>query len=265
VLAVANGQTVTFRAAAYANSIYSLSAGADIIAFAVTGHARLGDPEFQQDYVLAGGSFCTKVGGCTCPPGTEFAGAPPNRLSAETLLAVTGGQAGAQGTVTGHRLEDFCRADKIWSLVLWSPDLGDAYPPLMVAYTCEGLVSTWKAIYLPSDDGVARTFELPFADNRIVHLDFHRYIPTDNLGAPLGLTLDYSLDFKLNTEPNPPVIIVTGTKTETKDGQTWVFPPREFGSDAPMEVKNLSLETQLAAYPDYQHPFREQALAECGQ
>jgi hypothetical protein len=60
------------------------------------------------------------------------------------------------------------------------------------------------------------------------------------------------------------VINVTGTKTESEDGQSRVLSPREFGSDAPLELKNVSLETQLKPYPQYQHPFRAQALEECG-
>lgn len=58
---------------------------------------------------------------------------------------------------------------------------------------------------------------------------------------------------------------MTGTKTEIQGPKTWVFPPREFGSDAPLELKNVSLETQLKPNKAYQHPFRAQALADCGQ
>ena len=79
------------------------------------------------------------------------------------------------------------------------------------------------------------------------------------------MVLDYSVDFELVTTVDPPVIQVTGTKTETQQDTTWVLRPREFGSDAPLVLRNASLETQLKPYPAYQHPFRAQALAECGQ
>jgi hypothetical protein len=164
--------------------------------------------------------------------------------------------------VTGHRLEDFCLAGKLWSMVFWSPDQGDSAPPLLVAYTCQGLLSTWKAIYLPSLSGLTRTFELPFGDRQVVHQDLHYDIPPAKLSP--ATTLDYALDFELDTTAQPPVVRVTGTKTEGQGGQTWVFPPREFGSDAPLVLKNVSLETQLTPYPDYQHPFRAHALTECG-
>lgn len=109
VLAVAQGTAESFGAPAFVNSLYRLATGADILAFTVAGHMRLGVPGFMQDLVLAGSAFCTLPGGCACPPASEFAGTPPNRLSAETLLAVTGRQAGTYGTVTGYVLRDFCR------------------------------------------------------------------------------------------------------------------------------------------------------------
>jgi hypothetical protein len=109
VLSASNGKATPFSAPAYANAVFDLSSSADILSFTVTGHARLADPGDRQDYVLAGGSFCTRDGGCICPPGTDFVGVPPNRLSAETMLAVTGGPTGTHGVATGHSMEEFCK------------------------------------------------------------------------------------------------------------------------------------------------------------
>ena len=148
-------------------------------------------------------------------------------------------------------------------MVFWSPDLGDSVPPILTAYTCDGLESTWKGIYLPGVDGLVRTFELPFGEGPVAHVDLHMDIPAGEI-SPEG-ELDYAIDFELDAEAEIPVFRVTGTKIETLEGQSYVLPPREFGSDAPLELKNVSLETQLAPYPDYQHPFRAQALAECGE
>lgn len=264
VLAAANGETTPFSAPAYTNSIFSLSSNADIVSFAIHGHVRLGDPGHGQEYVLAGTSFCTKDGGCICPPGTAFDGAPPNPLSAETLLAVTGGMKGARGTVTGHSLDEFChkQGGGVWSMVFWSPDLGESAPPLLAAYTCGGLISTWKAIFLPGPSRLQRTFELPFGANPVVHQDLHYDIPPDKLSK--AQKLDYSIDFALDAAAVPPVIKVSGTKTESEGSQSRVFQPREFGSDAPLVARNVSLEAQLKGHPELQHPFRAQALAECG-
>ena len=232
--------------------------------FDVSGHARLGDTVALQDYVLGSRSFCTKDGGCACPPGTAFAGNPPTPLSTETLLAVTGGPDGTTGTVTGHPIEDFCRnGTGVWSLVFWSPDLGESAPPLLAAYTCNGLQSTWHAIYLPGPSPLQRTFDLSFSTASVAHRDFHFDIPPDKQSP--AQTLDYSIDFTLDTSVDPPVIRVTGTKMLIDGGTQHVLQPREFGSDAPLVLKPVSLETQLKDHPEYQHPFRTQALQECGE
>ncbi len=90
-------------------------------------------------------------------------------------------------------------------------------------------------------------------------------LPPDKQSPAQGL--DYSLDFTLNPNAKSPVITVSGTKTLTQQsGQTNVFSgPVEFGAKAPLLLKNFSLETQLKPYPKLQHPFRAQALKECGQ
>ena len=263
-LSVANGKAASFSAAAVTNAIYNLSSSADIIVFEVSGHARLGDTVDLQDYVLGSRSFCTKDGGCACPPGTAFSGTPPTPLSTETLLAVTGGPDGTTGTVTGHPIEDLCRKGTgVWSLVFWSPDLGESAPPLLAAYTCSDLHSTWHAIYLPGPTPLQRTFDLPFSTASVVHRDFHFDIPPDKQSP--AQTLDYSIDFTLDMSSDPPVIRVTGTKTLTDPGAQHVLQPREFGSEAPLVLKPVSLETQLKDHPEYQHPFRTQALQECGE
>jgi hypothetical protein len=268
-LSATNGNATPFSAPAFTNAVFNLSSSADILVFDVTGHARLGDPGTRQDYVLGGGSFCTKSGGCICPPGTSFAGAPPTALSPATRLAITGGPDGTNGTVTGHPLTDFCRKESgdAWSTVFWSSYQGESAPPILAAYTCNGLHSTWHVIYLPGvvEPQVSilqRIFDLPFDTTSIVHRDFHFDIPPDKLS--LAATVDDSIDFTLDDTVDPPVIRVSGTKTESSGGQSFVFPPRDFGSDAPWELKNFSLETQLKDHPEYQHPFRTQALQECG-
>ncbi len=265
VLTASNGNTTPFSAPAYTNRLFSLSSSADVLRFAVAGHVRLGDPGNNQDYIPSSGLFCTKDGGCACPPGLTFGGAPPTPLSAESLLAVTGGVDGTNGTVAGLSLEDAChKADGTpWSMVFWSPDLGDTAPPIFLAYTCDGLESTWHAIYLPGGGPVLeRSFDLPFDTGLVVHQDVHQTIPPDKESPETQV--DFALDFELDPTADPPVIVVTGTKTESQVGVVASFPPREFGSDAPLPLLNVALETQLQPYPKYQHPFRAQALAECG-
>jgi hypothetical protein len=268
---IANGESDTLAAAALAIAIADLSTSADVTTLAGE-HLRLHDG--VQDLTEIGSrTFCTRPGGsnaCVCPKDTPGAKLPPlPSLNADVKLALTGMETGAAATVQGLSLEQYCGqpptaqpASGVWSLVFWSPDMGDTAPPLLLAYTCEGLESTWKAIYLPSLAGLTRTFELPFGDGLGVHQDVHYDVPADQQSNEQEL--DYALDFTLDPSAEPPVITVSGTKTVTEGDQTRVFAPREFGSDAPLELKNVSLETQLEPYPDYQHAFRTQAREACG-
>jgi hypothetical protein len=268
---VANGESQDMAAPAMAVAVADLSTSADITVLAGN-HLRVHDG--VQDFKdVRNQAYCTREGGsdaCACPEGSPGAGRPSlPLLGTEAKLALTGMEFGGTATIQGISLEDYCGPQptaepdhSLWSVVLWSPDLGDSYPPLLVAYTCDGLESTWKAIYLPSLDGLTRTFDLAFDQDPIAHLDIHRDIPAAQLSP--ASTLDYAIDFELDVTADPPVIRVSGTKIESQGGQTWVFPPREFGSDAPLELRNVSLETQLKPYPQYQHPFRAQALEECG-
>lgn len=268
---IENGGSEEMAAASMAVATADLSTSADITSFA-SNHLRIHDGT-QDLKNVRNQAYCTRDGGsdaCACPKGSPGAGRPPlPKLGSEAKLAVTGMEWGATAEIRGLSLEEYCGPEptpvadpNVWSVILWSPDLGDAYPPLLVAYTCDGLESTWKAIYLPSSNDLTTTFEMPFDKGPVAHLDIHRVIPA--AGHSPGLTLDYAVDFELDPTADPPVVTVTGTKTESQGGQTYVLPPREFGSDAPLELRNVSLETQLKPYPQYQHPFRAQALQECG-
>ena len=269
---VGNGEQQEMAAPAMAVATADLSTSADVTVLAGN-HLRAHDG-VQDLHAVRNQAYCTKDGGgdaCACPDGTPGAGRPPlPPLGTEVKLALTGMEFSGTATISGLSLDEYCGPQPsaspdtgIWSMVFWSPDLGDSYPPILAAYTCDGLRSTWKAIYLPSIDGLTRTFELPFGDDPVAHLDIHRDIPPSKQSP--ATVLEYSVDFELVTTADPPVIQVTGTKTESQGGTTWVFRPREFGSDAPLVLLNVSLETQLTPYPTYQHPFRAQALAECGQ
>ena len=148
--------------------------------------------------------------------------------------------------------------------MFWSPDLGESAPPLLVGYTCEGLRSTWKLLFLPGGPPPVgdTTFDLPFDEASRVHRDFAFELPPS--GESSALHLGYSLDFELTDADGSAAIVVTGTKTESSAEGSAVLPPREFGSDAPLPVFPISLEESLADHPEYQHPFRQQAALECG-
>lgn len=269
---VANGESLDMAAPAFSVSTADLSTSADITVLAGN-HLRVHDG-VQDLKDVHNQAFCTMEGGpdaCVCPAGSAGAGRPPlPDLNVEAKLALTGVEFGGTATIQGMSLEDYCGPQPteepgggVWSFVFWSPDLGDSAPPILAGYTCNGLISTWQVIYLPGDDKLQWVFDLPFAESLVVHRDKHYDLPADQLSN--AQSLDYALDFALNADNKPSIIVVTGTKTESEGDQFVVLPPREFSSDAPLTLQNDSLETQLKPYPQYQHPFRAQALAECGE
>ena len=163
---VGDGEKQEMAAPAMAVATADLSISADVTVLAGN-HLRVHDG-VQDLREVRNQAYCTKDGGgdaCACPDGTPGAGRPPlPPLGTEVKLALTGMEFSGTATITGLSLDEYCGPQPsaspdngIWSMVFWSPDLGDSVPPILAAYTCDGLHSTWKAIYLPSTDGLTRT------------------------------------------------------------------------------------------------------------
>lgn len=106
-ISLANGQVAPVSAAPFANGIYTLLSGADIVRIDAAGGARLSDGNL--DRVLQGQvDFCTRAGGCSCPPGSAYQGPPLTPLASRADLALTGGPDGTKVALTGRSLDDFC-------------------------------------------------------------------------------------------------------------------------------------------------------------
>jgi hypothetical protein len=107
-IVLSNGQAASPVAAApFTNGIYTLASSADIVQVETAGHARLSDGNLDQ--VLQGqADFCTRSGGCNCPPGSAYQGPPLTPLAAHADLALTGGPEGTKVTLTGRSLDDLC-------------------------------------------------------------------------------------------------------------------------------------------------------------
>jgi hypothetical protein len=107
-IVLSNGQAASPVAAApFTNGIYALASSADIVQVETAGHARLSDGNLDQ--VLQGqADFCTRSGGCNCPPGSAYQGPPLTPLAAHADLALTGGPEGTKVTLTGQSLDDLC-------------------------------------------------------------------------------------------------------------------------------------------------------------
>jgi hypothetical protein len=107
-ISVPNGASPHLSAPAYGNRIVTLGETPDVLTTAFSGRARVSDGA-GHDY-LAGdsGAFCVLPTGCVCPGAVGEP--PPQPLEGgEVAVAVTGGTDGATGTLTGVKLDDFCR------------------------------------------------------------------------------------------------------------------------------------------------------------
>ena len=116
-LTVTSGTTAPIKAAAYTNALYGVTANADVLHVALTGHGRLADSYGFDSAQLSDVFFCTKDGGsCPCPGDTAGGSGGENALPASRQklkggisLGVTGGNKGASGTLEGLTLDDFCK------------------------------------------------------------------------------------------------------------------------------------------------------------
>jgi von Willebrand factor type D domain len=98
-------------AASYTTSVYRLGAslGLPLLHIQLTGYGRL-SPE--DDYtVLNDAWFCTAVGGCVCPSGTEGKLPESRPLELPAFLALSGAPSGQDGTsanITRESYDEFC-------------------------------------------------------------------------------------------------------------------------------------------------------------
>jgi hypothetical protein len=107
---LSNGGSVETSAAPYANEIAVFAESPDVLQTSFVGRARLSDAA-GHDYLADDGdaSFCMLSSGCACP-GASTDEPPMLALDgADVALGVTGGPKGASGTLTGTKLDDYCR------------------------------------------------------------------------------------------------------------------------------------------------------------
>jgi hypothetical protein len=126
---LANGGQATVKTPAYTALDDGLTSAADVVLVNISGTSRLHDSASFERVTSANGSYCTKQGGCTCPPGSPNQGESLPQLTGLLHLAITGGQHGAAGTVYGLSLSQFC---------------GKKLPPITLAF-CQQLMSLTEA------------------------------------------------------------------------------------------------------------------------
>jgi len=136
-IAVSNGALEAYSQEPYTNALFALHSEADLLLVETAGRVRIGDGNV--DGVIRGSAvFCTTDKGCgPCPDG-QAPTVQRERLAPESVLAVSGGTDGTNGTVSGHPLEEFCKRSpspspsgksefcKRWEAFIdWARDSGD--------------------------------------------------------------------------------------------------------------------------------------------
>jgi hypothetical protein len=162
-----NGGAVEVDAKPYSASDYNVRSDADIVHIVSTGHVRLND-DLIDETMPSGQYFCTKDGGCNCPDGKP----PPfpvTNLAPGFVIAVSGGSQGSGGTVSGIKLEDFCKKpdespNQAVMVHVDRPGSDGVLPGNVVnLVSCNGPYGTWKGVFRTgglSVDG----FNVPFVD-----------------------------------------------------------------------------------------------------
>jgi hypothetical protein len=107
-ISLGDGQSVPVTTPAYTALDDDVTSQADVVQVSITGTSRLHDSASFERVTSANGSYCTKQGGCGCPPGSAYQGPALPQLSGLIHLAVTGGPQGATGGVSGTTLQHFC-------------------------------------------------------------------------------------------------------------------------------------------------------------
>jgi hypothetical protein len=102
-----NDGSVPESVAAYTNEISVFAETPDVLTATIDGHARVSDAS-GHDYTVNGSSnFCMLANGCICP-GSDGEPPPLPLNGGDVALAVSGGTAGASGTLIGTKLDKFC-------------------------------------------------------------------------------------------------------------------------------------------------------------
>jgi hypothetical protein len=142
---VASGGEADVSVPAYAGAVFSVQVTADVVLFAMLGHARLSDGRIDTT-ALTTAAFCTRPGGCpsTCPDGSPLPQELPP-LAMPAMLALTGGGAQASGTLNAMSLDEFCKtiprppSDPVW---LYLDEVGLRID----AVSCTGPQGSWSGL-----------------------------------------------------------------------------------------------------------------------
>jgi hypothetical protein len=104
-----NGGSVGDSVAAYTNEIEVFGETPDVLIATYSGRARISDATGHDYPIRDTATFCLRPDGCECPQDSDTGRPPPLPLDpTSAALAVTGGTAGATGSLDGLSLKDYC-------------------------------------------------------------------------------------------------------------------------------------------------------------
>ena len=111
-LTVASGETKDVATSVVVNKDIRVTSTADVVEVQMKGHVRIHTHPPSEETSTTDRWLCTKEGGCDCPPGEHFAGPKLESVASTFELGLTGSLNGANGTVAGHPLDEYCLPDR---------------------------------------------------------------------------------------------------------------------------------------------------------
>jgi hypothetical protein len=174
-VSLGDGQSIAVTTPAYTALDDDLTSQADVVQVSITGTSRLHDSASFERVTSANGAYCTKNGGCACPPESAYQGPALMQLTGLVHLAVTGGPQGATGGMSGMTLQHFCnttpKADAslctIISLAEFSQVLGSPVTTLTsgVTHTPAAQEVVTCAYLPPSSPGYGGAIDFALSSN----------------------------------------------------------------------------------------------------
>lgn len=144
---------------AYSAADFLAETSEDILQVSFLGHARISDGATDTGSIVSG-AFCVRSDGCpdTCPDGSALPEAIPV-LHRPFILALSGSSSGAQGTLQGSSIEDFCKPAIKAVQVKDIKDIGGHQVTFADVLSCDGPYGHWTGLFYGIADIMSRTVD----------------------------------------------------------------------------------------------------------